>query len=287
MDLKLPSSIDSIFVDGREFLIKRDDLVDPLLSGNKFRKLYALIKTPPQTYNHIISYGGTQSNAMLSLAALCNYKGWRFTYYTKPLSSTQKSLTYGNFYEAKKLGMNHIEIPLEYYKDFIASIRLNLDIKSFIVDQGGAIQEANIGLEALAQEIREANLDVKSLATPSGTGTTALFLALNLPEYKVYTTPCVGSATYLREQLSALSHIPPNLIILESKRSYHFAKVYREFYEMYQKLLLSKIEFDLVYAPALWINLLEQTDEKILYIHSGGVGGNITLLQRYKQKNII
>lgn len=287
MDLKLPSSIDSIFVDGREFLIKRDDLVDPLLSGNKFRKLYALIKTPPQTFEHIISYGGTQSNAMLSIAALCAKKGWKYTYYTKPLSKTQKSLDYGNFYEAKKLGMNHIEIPLEYYKDFIASMRLNLDAKSFIVDQGGAIAEANIGLDVLAKEIREAALDVRSLATPAGTGTTALFLAQNLPEYKIYTTPCVGSASYLREQLNALSYIPQNLIILESRRSYHFAKVYREFYEIYKKLLETKIEFDLVYAPALWINLLEQTDEKILYIHSGGVGGNITLLQRYKQKNII
>ena len=130
----------------------------------------------------------------------------------------------------------------------------------------------------------ESSLDIKSLATPSGTGTTALFLALSLPEFKVYTTPCVGDVAYLKEQMSALHKIPNNLIILQPTKKYHFAKPYREFIDIYQKLLDARIEFDLLYAPAMWKTLLEQTDEKILYIHSGGVSGNETMLKRYEKK---
>lgn len=287
MHLNLPSKITKLELEGRAFYVKRDELVDPFLAGNKFRKLYALIKTPTHKYNHIISYGGTQSNAMLAIAAMCKHKGWCFTYYTKPLSKTLKDEECGNYFEAKKLGMLHIEIEHSYYKDFIAALRLNLDEKTFIIDQGGAIQEANIGLEVLAQEIKDVNVPLKALATPSGTGTTALFLALNLPDYKIYTTPCVGDSSYLREQLGALSHIPSNLIILEPKKKYRFAKPYKEFLDIYQKLLSNGIEFDLVYAPSLWIALLEETNEEILYIHSGGVSGNESMLKRYRQKKIL
>lgn len=278
------SPISKITLEGREFLVKRDDLIDPYLAGNKYRKLYTLLNTPKHQLNTIISYGGTQSNAMLAIAAMAKAKEWEFIYYTKILSATQKAQDIGNFSHAIKLGMKHIEIEHELYKEFIASLRVNVVEKTFVIDQGGAVEEAKIGLEVLAQEIRAAGLDVKSIATPSGTGTTALFLALALPEYKVYTTPCVGDVEYLKEQMQALHEIPNNLIILSPQRKHHFAKPYPEFLEIYQNLLESGIEFDLLYAPGMWKVLLEQTEEKILYIHSGGVTGNESMLKRYEKK---
>ena len=284
--LNVPSKITKIVLEGREFFIKRDDLIDPFLAGNKYRKLYTLLQTPSDKFNKIISYGGTQSNAMLAIAAMCKNKGWEFFYYTKPLSQAIKNENFGNFYHAKNLGMQHFEIEHTFYRDFIASLRFNQDEKTFIIDQGGAVSEAKEGLEVLAKEIREQSPHVKSLATPSGTGTTALFLALMLPEYKVYTTPCVGDSAYLREQMSALHPLPSNLIILEPKKKYHFAKPYREFFEIQQKLLRAGVEFDLIYAPSMWIALLQQTQEEILYIHSGGVSGNESMLARYRQKGL-
>jgi 1-aminocyclopropane-1-carboxylate deaminase/D-cysteine desulfhydrase-like pyridoxal-dependent ACC family enzyme len=277
------SPISEIVLEGRKFLVKRDDLIDPFLAGNKYRKLYTLLNTPSNQLNKIISYGGTQSNAMLAIAAMCRKKSWEFIYYTKPLSKSQKSQNSGNFYESQKLGMWHVEIEHELYREFISSLRVNLDEKTFIIDQGGAVSEAKVGLEVLASEIIEQNPDVKSLATPSGTGTTALFLALSLPEYKIYTTPCVGDVEYLKEQMRALHEIPDNLFILKPEKKYHFAKPYLQYLEMYEKLLACGIEFDLLYAPGMWKCLLEQTSEEILYIHSGGVTGNESMLERYEK----
>lgn len=281
------SPISDIRIDGRRFLVKRDDLIDPYLAGNKYRKLYTLLQTPPQNIETIISYGGTQSNAMLAIAAMCKNKGWKFIYYTKPLSEEQKNENIGNFYMSKELGMLHVELQHDVYKEFIASLRLNFDPKTFIIDQGGATKEAKEGLEVLAKEIREADTGARSLATPSGTGTTALFLALALPEYRVYTTPCVGDVQYLREQMSALHEIPQNLVILNPDKKYAFAKPYKEFIEIWQKLQNGGVEFDLVYAPGMWKALLEQTDEEILYIHSGGVSGNESMLNRYNKKGYL
>lgn len=279
------SSIEKIFLDGRSFYVKRDDLIDPYLSGNKYRKLYALINTPKERFNKIISYGGTQSNAMLAIAALCKEKGWIFEYYTKPLHVKENPNS--NYATAIQLGMIHKELELELYKDFVASLMLDLDEKTFVLHQGGADRSAKEGIEELAREIRESGLHVRSIATPSGTGTTALYLALALPEYKVYTTPAIGDKSYLLEQMSALETVPDNLIILESEKKYHFAKPYKEFIEIYEKLKKSGIEFDLVYAPKLWKMILEQTDEEILYIHSGGTTGNASMLDRYRYKGLV
>jgi len=280
--------ITTISLRNREFFIKRDDLIDPYLAGNKYRKLYTLLQTPKEAIKKVISYGGTQSNAMVAIASMAHKKGWEFTYYTKPLSHTQKTQSIGNFADALAFGMQHIEIDTTLYKDFIASLRLNLEEKTIIIDQGGANQMAREGVMQLAKEIRKDFTPhmLDAIATPAGTGTTALYLASLLPEYKVYTTPSIGDKHYLQTQMQALAPLPKNLIILEPSKKYHFAKLYPEFFLMYKELLQTNIEFDLLYAPLLWINLLEQTnkEEKILYIHSGGVSGNQTMLERYRKK---
>ena len=279
------SPISSIVVRGREFLVKRDELIDPYLAGNKYRKLYTLLQTPRQNYHTIISYGGTQSNAMLAIAALCKAKGWRFVYYTKELSKTQKQEQGGNFEKSLELGMLHQELQGEHYRDFIASVRLNFDPHVCFIDQGGADKNAKAGVQMLAKEIQESTLAFEAIATPSGTGTTALYLAHALPEYTVYTTPCIGDAHYLQEQMARLEDIPKNLLILENEKKYHFAKPYKEFLELYAELLEAGVEFDLLYAPGMWKSLLEQTDQKILYIHSGGISGNKSMLKRYSKKD--
>jgi len=281
------SPISKISLDGREFYVKRDDLIDPFLAGNKFRKLYTLLQTPSHKYNTIISYGGTQSNAMLAISAMCKNKGWKFIYYTKPVSQSQKDENCGNYFHAIELGMNHKEIEPELYRDFIASLFLTSDEKTFILDQGGAVAEAKEGLEVLAEEIKESQLPIKSLATPSGTGTTALFLALALPTYTIYTIACIGDSEYLKQQMQSLHTIPNNLVILEPNKKYHFAKPYQEFIDIYKKTKESGIEFDLLYAPSMLKALLEQTDEEILYIHSGGVSGNESMLKRYEKKGLL
>jgi len=191
----------------------------------------------------------------------------------------------GNFFDALSLGMEHIEIENSLYKEFISGLRINLLEETFLIDQGGADESAQEGMKVLAQEIREQNLDIKAVCTPSGTGTTALYLAKELPEYTVYTVACVGNSSYLKEQMSALSSIPKNLVVLEPQKKYHFAKLYPEFLEIHTKLKKSGIEFDLLYAPLMWQTLLQTTKEKLLYIHSGGVSGNISMYARYKKKS--
>ena len=285
---------------GRTLYIKRDDLIDRDLSGNKFRKLQFLLNTPSPTYKRIISYGGNQSNAMASIAALCKRKGWSFLYITKKLSATLEQVKSGNLMAALNDGMELLQVPHNEYRKVVESLYTPVPDKrvlqkegDLVLAQGGADLGAREGIELLAEEIRvwrlEKSIENLTVVTPSGTGTTACFLALSLPDVTVITTPLIGSKEYLVEQIRYLGELPANLTIIETEKKYRFGKVYSEYKRVYQELSAQGIEMDLLYAPKMLTALsevLENIEGEILYIHSGGVQGNSSMLERYRYKGL-
>ncbi len=285
----LPSAITPLNVRGRTFFIKRDDLIDPFLSGNKYRKLHTLLQSDSHTCSRVISYGGNQSNAMLSIAALCHRKGWQFDYLTPHVPLHVKQQAHGNLYEALKLGMQMHEFETGDFEPAVQRLFLDINPHECIIPQGGADPLARNGVALLAREIeawqKENAITELSVVTPSGTGTTAYYLAQTL-SCDVITTPLVGSESYLRSEMAALGAYPQNLHIIETRKRFHFGKPYREYIALHRELEVAGVTFDLLYAPKMWIALLEQVPEgkTILYVHSGGVAGNATMMARYARK---
>lgn len=55
---------------GVQLLLKRDDLIDPYLSGNKWRKLkYNLLQARAENHDTLLTFGGAYSNHIFSVAA--------------------------------------------------------------------------------------------------------------------------------------------------------------------------------------------------------------------------
>jgi len=288
------SRIDRFMFRGRAFFVKRDDLIDPLLSGNKYRKLYTLIQTPADRYQNITSYGGVQSNAMLSLAALCQQKGWQFHYTSKPVPHHLREHPTGNLALALASGMQLHEVEHDAYRQAIDALQSQRDDSTLCVPQGGADPMAQAGIHTLAQEIddwrHENGIEQLHVVTPSGTGTTAFYLATAMPDALVLTTPAVGETDYLIAQMGRLGAVPENLHILGSSRKYHFATPYPELLAIYRELGAAGIEFDLIYGALMWHTLLQHIDRfagAILYVHSGGLMGNDTMLARYRYKGLL
>ena len=278
----------------KSFYVKRDELLDPLLSGNKYWKLYALMQMPKSRYTKVFSYGGTQSNAMLSIAALCHQKGWAFHYTCKPVPSYLKQQPTGNLSKALDLGMILHEVPHDDYDRCVQGLREQTDAKLLFIPQGGADAMAQLGVQKLANEIQQwqqaQHVERLNIAIPSGTGTTAYYLAQALPECRILTTAVVGDTAYLRTQMNMLGEIPKNILILEGTKKYHFAKPYSELLAMYDDLLDAGMAFDLIYGTVMWKVLLQHHNVMqvtVLYIHSGGLLGNATMLDRYKNKGML
>ena len=281
IEINLPTPIEEFVFRDKKYFIKRDDLTHPFFSGNKARKLYYLFDKDLSSFKKIISHGSAQSNAMLSLSYLAKEKNLNFDYYVSHINNFLKQNPHGNYKYSLENGMNihEKEVPTSFKKD------------ELFIPEGGYIKDAQIGIKMLADEIKkwcEENKRVVDIFLPSGTGTTALFLQKNLPSLKVYTTSCVGGSEYLKKEFFGLcKDETKHPVILEASKKYHFAKLYPECFDIWKELKLLGLEFDLLYDPIGWINIIENEtifNHEILYIHQGGLLGNESMLPRYERK---
>ncbi|MEO1958792.1 MAG: 1-aminocyclopropane-1-carboxylate deaminase/D-cysteine desulfhydrase [Nautiliaceae bacterium] len=280
----MPSPITPFEFRGHFFHIKRDDLLRPF-EGNKVRKFYYFLKNNFPHIKKLISFGSNQSNAMYAMSELCKIKGWEFIYYTHHIPSFLKQNPHGNYLRALQNGAKIIEIGLrgDELRKFVFRLKSK---ETLVIEEGGRVRESEEGIKILADEINEYciknNLRV---FLPSGTGTTAYFLAKHL-DVEVITTPCVGDREYLKKQFELLGggKIPT---IISPKKKYHFGKLYKHLYFLWQELKDAGVEFDLLYDPIGWEVVLENRLFDVLYIHQGGLYGNESMLRRYKNvKNV-
>jgi 1-aminocyclopropane-1-carboxylate deaminase len=277
------SPIQKITFNNQKYFVKRDDLLNSDFSGNKARKFYYYLINDFPKVKKVVSFGSSQSNAMYSLSVLCKIKGLKFDYYVDHIASFLKENPVGNYKFALDFGMNIIE----------GKIPDSFDEETLFISEGGAVAEASFGVKVLADEIKSwaKQNSIKNLKIflPSGTGTTALYLQKYLP-FEVLTCACVGDEDYLKKQFEELEkdNFPT---IVQKEKKYHFGKLYKEFYDIHKELLKqTNIEFDLLYDSLAWlcfekyVSTQKNKDCTFLYIHQGGLLGNISMLERYKHK---
>ncbi|WP_263832989.1 1-aminocyclopropane-1-carboxylate deaminase/D-cysteine desulfhydrase [Sulfurospirillum oryzae] len=282
-----PSPFEKRTFNQQTFCLKRDDLLDKDFSGNKARKFHYFLTHDFPHITRVVSSGSNQSNAMYSLSVLARLKGWEFVYVCDHIPSFLKENSIGNYKAALENGMKIVESSMREEE-----VQRWLDERSLHVEEGGRQCEAEEGVKRLAKELVD---DVKThglsdpyLFLPSGTGTTALFLQKHLP-FPIFTCNTVGDSAYLQKQWKM---VEPNLnfypTILETNKKYHYGKLYVEFYVLWQRLKLEMgVEFDLVYDPVGWTALLEHLPRlkgTPIYVHQGGLLGNVSMLARYARK---
>ncbi|GLQ72952.1 1-aminocyclopropane-1-carboxylate deaminase/D-cysteine desulfhydrase [Vibrio penaeicida] len=288
-------------VDDITFYLKRDELLHPQFSGNKARKFMQLLNTEYPEVNTVIGHGSVQANSLYSLAALAHLKGWSFEFYVDHIPSYVLENPKGNYRAALDLGAKIIDVSqLERDGDnalnserYIKEIR-KPDNRCLFVPEGGRSELAEYGVRQLANEIldwkKEANIAALTVALPSGTGTTSLYLNKHLEKHniRVVTCACVGGDEYLMQQWQSLNEeqFP---YILNTGKKHHFGKLYQADFDMWKKLKQqTNVEFDLLYDPLMWRCLIQDYEKEqhgtLLYIHQGGLLGNETMLPRYFRK---
>ena len=230
------SPVNCVSFRGKDYFIKRDDLLDSAFSGNKARKLrYYLDKGFPAV-KKIISYGSAQSNTLYALSELAKLRRWSLDFYVDHIPGFLKDCPAGNYLAALNNGANIINLSkVDFYSkstdsflsvaDYIQEIILSKESHSIFIPEGGHSELAEYGLKQLADEItcwaQENNFLNIKVVLPSGTGTAALFLQKNL-NFEVLTCPCVGDADYLKQQFLELSeNKSDHPTIIPTKKKYH------------------------------------------------------------------
>lgn len=98
---------------GLKVFIKRDDLIHPIISGNKWRKLkYLLKEAQTQNKTHLVTFGGAYSNHLLATSAAAAKSGFKSTGFVRGEEVNNDTL-----FLCRLHGMNLIFTDRESYRD--------------------------------------------------------------------------------------------------------------------------------------------------------------------------
>ncbi|WP_421257814.1 1-aminocyclopropane-1-carboxylate deaminase/D-cysteine desulfhydrase [Aeromonas sp. 600886] len=138
---------------GVELWCKRDDLIHPTISGNKWRKLkYHLLHAREHGKRHLLSFGGAYSNHIHALAAAGCQSGLRTTGIIRGESDAVSNTT---LRDARRWGMDLVFVDRQSYRrrqdpDWLAQFDAP---DTLIVPEGGSSPLAIPGVAELVGEV--------------------------------------------------------------------------------------------------------------------------------------
>lgn len=264
--------------------IKRDDLLHPIISGNKWRKLkYTLLHALTKGHEHLISMGGAYSNHLHALA----YVGHKLNLKTTGLiRGEQPAEDNQTLADLKKWGMNLEFVTrgafrdLRKYRNHDSEPAKKYD--GFWIPEGGASHDA---LRGVGEIIKEIELDFDTLTLACGTGTTLAGIAKALPSTKkALGFSALKGGGFLEKDIKKLLHTKgmPNWSINFDYHFGGFAKTTDElisFIEEFQSH--NDIPLEPLYNGKMLFGLLDlikndrfKKGHTIIAIHTGGLQGN-------------
>lgn len=273
--IRLPSPEQRIFHPlfesaGVELWIKRDDLIHPEISGNKWRKLAPIIEEiQKRGVTKVISFGGAWSNHLLALAAAAQMMDIQSEGIVRGEQVNNPVLL-----RCEELGMKLRFIS----RDEFRSLRkfegaLIWDGTSCIIPEGANCLEGRSGMASLWMEL---NRSYTHLMDSVGSGTSARGLFETAPrETKVLAIMAVNDHP-LAAQLRALG-----IHVFDEYTRGGFAKMDDALFSICRRFKQETgILLDPVYTSKQWMAALELLDqgffkrgERVLFVHSGGLGG--------------
>jgi 1-aminocyclopropane-1-carboxylate deaminase len=265
---------------GLNVFIKRDDLIHPLISGNKWRKLkYVLQKARAQTKNHLVTFGGAYSNHLLATASAAAKFGFKATGIVRGEDVLNDTL-----FLCRQHGMKLMFTDRESYRDKPALFNkyFETDDDAFFIDEGGASPEAVIGCSEL---INELPTTYDHMFCACGTGTTAAGIITGLNQHRLPTQfhaiPVLKNGGFMQQEIDAYLNFDYQY---QLHTNYHFggyAKTTPQLITFIKNFTSDTgILIEPVYTGKMLFAIFDmaannyfQPNSTILAIHSGGLLG--------------
>ncbi|WP_423146287.1 1-aminocyclopropane-1-carboxylate deaminase/D-cysteine desulfhydrase [Rubrolithibacter danxiaensis] len=295
IDLKFYSPTEQIshplFIDkGVRVFLKRDDLIHPFISGNKWRKLkYLLLKAEKEGKNKLVTFGGAWSNHLLATACAAAKFGFKAVGIVRGEAVENEVLLL-----CKLFGMELQFVDREHYRDkrTLYNERFSADTSAFFIDEGGYSEEAVRGCSELADEL---DRDFGHVFCACGTGATAAGiikgLSSRIPSCHFHGVPVLKNGEFLRVEINKLliGDYPFSL-----HTTYHFggyAKTKPELLKFIHNFSSrSGILLDPVYTGKMMYALFDLIEKdhfkqgaKIAAIHTGGLFGLLGMKEKFKE----
>lgn len=265
-----------------KLLIKRDDLIHPLVSGNKWRKLkHNIHHALEHNYQGIASFGGAFSNHIFALSAagqIAELKTLGFIR-THQLDTLNPTLAFAKQQGMQLVPLSRLEYRRRHEPDFLKELQQSYP-SFYFVPEGGTNALSEPGLLELCHEIKihDGIAPVHSIACAVGSGGTVTGLAKGMPDKDIIGVAAVNDEAMFKQ---VINNTPDNVRIHKSAIGKGYGKFDNELSEFCLDFYRQTgVPIEPVYTGKLFFALCYQRDELnlsnndvVLAIHTGGLQG--------------
>lgn len=286
--------------------VKRDDLIHPIISGNKWRKLkHNITFAQKNGYEGIISFGGAYSNHIHALA----YAGFKQNFKTKAIIRGE------DFYrnnctlsQAINWGMECRFVDRKTYRlrdnaNYLKGLQTKYP-NYFIVPEGGSNQLALQGVGEVVSELNQ-QLTFDTIILPIGSaGTLAGLVKADKNQHDIIGIAVLKNAKYLNDSVNNLTkeqYIDKSCIdknVIKKKRWHIVDNLHRGGYGKFshddeERLYLfnkeTGVTFEPIYSGKMLLAFLDlipqggfKENTTIVLLHTGGLQGINGLIEQNK-----
>jgi len=279
--------------------VKRDDIIHPIISGNKWRKLKYNLAHIQQNkkVNGVLSFGGSYSNHIHALAFACYQKKIPCVGIIRGEEAYAKNftLTWARYWGMKLNFVDRKTYRRRHDADYLMQLQQEFP-NYFIVPEGGSNEFAIAGVAEIIRELNE-QTDFDTLMTPTGSGGTLAGLIAgdcdkNSSPHNILGVAVLKEADYLVANIQEL--------LPESAKNHNNWKLLTSFhrggYAKFSPVDITRIlefnhatgvDFEPVYSGKMilaFLDLLEQgyftKGERIVLLHTGGMQGLGGMIER-------
>lgn len=280
---------------GIEVSVKREDLIHPLVSGNKYRKLkYNLIAAQAKDYKTLLTFGGAYSNHLAATAAAGKHMGFKTIGIVRgeELACQYQQNPTLAYCASQQMQLDFISRP-SYRNKHSSEMKNHLEKKYgriYILPEGGTNALAVKGCEEILTS-EDNHFDV--ICCPVGTGGTLAGLINSSKPHQHILGFSALKGTHIQEEIRKFA--TNKRWSLESEQHFggyakinaNLVKFINQFFDQTAVLL------DPIYTAKMVYGLIELINNnrwkfgnKILLIHTGGLQGISGMNQQLQKKGV-
>ncbi|MHC9511352.1 1-aminocyclopropane-1-carboxylate deaminase/D-cysteine desulfhydrase [Kangiella sp. M94] len=263
-----------------ELEVKRDDLIHPVVSGNKWRKLkYLLMDAQAKGCKTLVSMGGNWSNHLHALAFAGKELGFKTAAFVRAHEGQRLTPT---LEDCRQWGMELIFTNRVDYAQLRHSFLWNHFSEqfpsSYWISEGGFSELAIKGVEEIGQELER---EYQHIFMGTGSGATLVGVTKACPESQVVGVAAFSGADYLYSQLEPSLKPQTNWRIDTEHHCGGFAKSNSQLESLIDEFhRYNDVQLDTVYNGKCLLAVKDAVEEerikegdKVLMIHTGGLQG--------------
>ncbi|TDD78924.1 1-aminocyclopropane-1-carboxylate deaminase/D-cysteine desulfhydrase [Flavobacterium caseinilyticum] len=283
------------FPNSIEIHIKREDLIHPFVSGNKFRKLkYNLLQAKIENHQTLLTFGGAFSNHIAAVAFAGKEKGFKTIGMIRGDELEDKVSENPTLSFAQKCGMqlefiSRVDYRLKSEVSFLENLKQKFG-HFYLIPEGGTNELAIKGCQEILTK-DDAEFDYICCSIGTG-GTISGIINSVLPHQKVLGFPAL-KGDFLKKEIRIFVQNENWELVTD----YHFGgygKVNAALIEFINQFNLeNQIPLDPIYTGKMVFGVIDlikknyfPAHSKILLIHTGGIQGIQGMNMKLRNKQL-